>query len=82
MPDQLVVGQSPCPGYNHTTSGNSRGMHCDALTTNEEEAVFAFWAIWAAPLFMSHDPRATPAASKRILLNKEIISVNQDPLGQ
>ena len=74
MPDQLVVGQTPCPGY--------PGMHCNTLTHAEEEAVFAFWAIWAAPLFMSHDPRATPAASKQILLNKAVIAVNQDPLGR
>ena len=82
MPDQLVVGQAPCPGYNHSIPGNKYGMHCDSLSHDEEETVFAFWAIWAAPLFMSHDPRATPAASKRILLNKAVIAVNQDPLGR
>jgi hypothetical protein len=47
-------------------------MHCDALTPDEEQAVFAFWAIWASPLFLSHDPRATPPHSKRILLNREV----------
>jgi hypothetical protein len=82
MPDQLVVGQSPCPGYDYKLPGNKRGMHCDALTHDEEESVFAFWAVWAAPLFLSHDPRATPAASKKILLNKAVIAINQDPLGR
>jgi hypothetical protein len=72
MPDQLVVGQTPCPGYNYSVLGNARGMHCDALTPDEEQAVFAFWAIWASPLFLSHDPRATPPHSKRILLNREV----------
>ena len=43
MPDQLVIGQTPCPGFNYTVPGNPRGMHCDQLTTVEEETVFAFW---------------------------------------
>ena len=30
----------------------------------------------------AHDPRATPAASKKILLNLEVIAVNQDVLGR
>ena len=83
MPDQIVVGQTPCPGYDYKeVPGNKRGMHCDALSHAEEESVFAFWSMWAAPLFLSHDPRATPAASKKILLNKKVIAVNQDPLGR
>ena len=52
MPDQLVIGQTPCPGYNYSMPGNARGMHCNHLTTVEEETVFAFWAIWASPLFL------------------------------
>lgn len=82
MPDQLVIGQTPCPGYNYSVPGNQRGMHCNQLSAVEEETVFAFWAVWASPLFLSHDPRATPAASKKILLNREVIAVNQDPLGR
>eukprot|EP01050_Picozoa_sp_SAG11_P011134 SAG11_NODE_1157_length_5657_cov_30.018712_5_plen_196_part_00 len=82
MPDQLVIGQTPCPGYNCSVFGHHRGMHCNQLSGVEEETVFAFWAVWASPLFLSHDPRATPAASKKILLNREVIAVNQDPLGR
>ena len=47
MPDQLVIGQTPCPGFNYTVPGNPRGMHCDQLTTVEEETVFAFWCAQA-----------------------------------
>ena len=49
MPDQLVIGQTPCPGYNYTVPGNPRGMHCDQLTTVEEETVFAFWCAQSKP---------------------------------
>jgi hypothetical protein len=41
----------------------------------------AIWAIMAAPLIMSVDLRTIEPKFKDILLNKEIISINQDPLG-
>jgi hypothetical protein len=41
----------------------------------------AIWAIMAAPLIMSVDLRTIEPKFRDILLNKEIISINQDPLG-
>lgn len=41
----------------------------------------AIWAILAAPLIMSNDLRNIRPEFKEILQNKEIIAVNQDPLG-
>lgn len=41
----------------------------------------AIWAILAAPLFMSNKLSAVHPEFKEILQNKEIIEVNQDPLG-
>ena len=39
------------------------------------------WAIFAAPLLMSVDLRTLKPDYKAILKNKNIIAVNQDPLG-
>lgn len=41
----------------------------------------AFWSMWSAPLFMSNDLRTIKPEFKEILLNKELIAINQDPLG-
>ena len=38
--------------------------------------------MWAAPLFMSTDLRDLSPEAKEILLNKNYIAINQDPLGQ
>lgn len=42
----------------------------------------AMWAIMAAPLLMSADLRNMDPYSKSILLNKDVIAINQDPMGQ
>jgi hypothetical protein len=52
------------------------------LSVAEQQAQFAFWAIFAAPVIISADLRTMPGESREILLNTEIIAVNQDPLGR
>ncbi len=39
------------------------------------------WAIMAAPLIISVDLRTIRPESKALLQHKEIIKINQDPLG-
>ena len=41
----------------------------------------AIWAVLASPLLMSVDLRTIRPEFKAILLNREVIGVNQDPLG-
>ena len=41
----------------------------------------ALWSIMAAPLILSVDLRTIPDWSREIVLNKNIIAINQDPLG-
>jgi hypothetical protein len=41
----------------------------------------ALWSIMAAPLIMSVDLRTIPNWAREIILNKNLIAVNQDPLG-
>ena len=52
------------------------------LSLSEQRAQFALWAILAAPLYISSDLRVIPDESLRILKNREVININQDPLGK
>lgn len=52
-----------------------------SLSYTESQAQMAIWAIIAAPLYMSNDLRTISSDALKILLNKEVIAVDQDPLG-
>ncbi|HEX7508389.1 MAG TPA: glycoside hydrolase family 27 protein, partial [Polyangia bacterium] len=54
-----------------------RGMSAD-----EDRSHFGMWAILAAPLITGNDLSAMTATTKAILTNKEVIDVDQDPLGK
>ena len=137
--DMILVGQTNC-----SASAQKDGMHCGALTHDEEQLQMAIWAMSSAPLLMStvssalprvysclrtgvqsphrstpphskpththktfearkesrakpqsrvatsdrntdlgsQDVAAIPAESKKILLNKGVLAINQDPLGR
>jgi alpha-galactosidase len=51
------------------------------MTDNEYRAHFSLWAVMAAPLIAGNDLAAMDAKTRAILLNKEVIAVDQDPLG-
>jgi alpha-galactosidase len=51
------------------------------MTANEYRAHFSLWSLLAAPLIAGNDLRDMTPEIKSILTNKEVISVNQDPLG-
>lgn len=52
------------------------------LSYYQQKAQFGMWALFAAPLMMSLDLRTVTPEAKEILLNKNIIAINQDPLGK
>ncbi|KFP92518.1 Alpha-galactosidase A, partial [Apaloderma vittatum] len=52
------------------------------LSWDQEVTQMAMWAIMAAPLFMSNDLRRISPEAKWLLQNKEVIAINQDPLGK
>jgi alpha-galactosidase len=54
----------------------------NGLNDTEGRAHFSMWAIMAAPLITGNDLSAMSATTKEILTNKEIIAVDQDPLGK
>jgi alpha-galactosidase len=53
----------------------------NGMTTGEDRAHFAMWAMQAAPLIAGNDLRKMSNETKQILTNKEVISVDQDVLG-
>jgi len=50
-------------------------------TTAEDQAQFSMWAMLAAPLLAGNDLRSMSAATRAILTNREVIAIDQDPLG-
>ncbi|MCL5005535.1 MAG: glycoside hydrolase family 27 protein [Acidobacteria bacterium] len=51
------------------------------LNETEERTQFSMWAIMAAPLFLGNDVFNMPRYAREIVMNKEVIAVDQDPLG-
>ncbi|MFJ8601076.1 NPCBM/NEW2 domain-containing protein [Streptomyces shenzhenensis] len=52
------------------------------MTDTEYRTHFSMWSIMAAPLLIGTDLRTASAATFDILGNKEVIAVDQDPLGR
>jgi alpha-galactosidase len=52
------------------------------MTDAEYRAHFSLWAILTAPLIAGNDLRDMRAEIHNILTNKEVIAVDQDPLGR
>lgn len=72
-PDMLEVGARP--------RQPRRGGRPSSMTDSEQRSQFSLWAIMNAPLFISADLRHISDQARSILLNREVIAVNQDPLG-
>lgn len=52
------------------------------MTTTEYRSHFSLWALMAAPLIAGNDLRSMTPEIHDILTNKEVIAVDQDPLGR
>ena len=52
------------------------------MTTDEYRSHFSLWSILAAPLIAGNDLRNMTPEIKEILTNKEVIAIDQDPLGR
>jgi alpha-galactosidase len=50
-------------------------------TPTEDEAQFSLWSVLAAPLFAGNDLTTMSPTVRQILLNREVIAVDRDPLG-
>lgn len=70
-PDMLVIGLN--------NSGFIKGGGC---TIEEYRTQMSMWCMFSAPLMLGCDVRNMSVATREILLNKEIIAIDQDPLGR
>ncbi|XP_006901218.1 PREDICTED: alpha-galactosidase A [Elephantulus edwardii] len=52
------------------------------LSWDQQVTQMALWAIMAAPLLMSNDLRHINPQARALLQNKDVIAINQDPLGK
>jgi alpha-galactosidase len=52
------------------------------MTDTEYRTHMSLWSILAAPLLAGNDLRNMPSSIRDILTNREVIAINQDPLGK
>jgi alpha-galactosidase len=71
----------PYAGPGHWNDPDMLEVGNGKMTTAEYRTHFSFWALLAAPLMAGNDLRTMAPETKDILTNKEVIAVDQDPLG-
>lgn len=78
-PDMLCVGIRGTG-----TSSNDLVYGTAGMNDAECETEFAMWCMWSAPLLLTLDVRKSDinAHDLALLKNKELIAINQDPMGQ
>jgi alpha-galactosidase len=79
--DKMVdIGSYSGPG--HWNDPDMLEVGNGGMTTTEYRAHFSMWAMLAAPLLAGNDIEHMSSDTKSILLNKEVIAIDQDVLGQ
>jgi alpha-galactosidase len=78
----LMSGIEAYSGPGHWNDPDMLEVGNGGMTTEEYRTHFSMWAMWSAPLLAGNDVANMSAATKSILLNKEVIAIDQDALGQ
>ena len=78
----LQVGLESYAGPGHWNDPDMLEVGNGGMTTEEYRAHFSMWAILAAPLMAGNDVRSMTPEIRDILTNREVIAVDQDPLGR
>lgn len=76
------AGLSAYAGPGHWNDPDILEVGNGGMKPDEERTHFSLWAILAAPLIAGNDLANMTPETKSILLNKEVIAVDQDPLGK
>lgn len=74
-----VLAQYAGPG--HWNDPDMLEVGNGGMTDTEYRAHFSLWSIMASPLIAGNDITNMSDATKAIILNKDVIDVDQDPLG-
>jgi alpha-galactosidase len=72
---------APYAGPGHWNDPDMLEVGNGGMTTREYRSHFSLWATMAAPLLIGTDLRKISPEALDILLNREVIAVDQDPLG-
>jgi alpha-galactosidase len=78
----MQVGLASYAGPGHWNDPDMLEVGNGGMTSSENRAHFSLWAMLAAPLMAGNDLRDMTPETREILTNKEVIAVDQDPLGR
>ena len=76
------VGIASYAGPGHWNDPDMLEVGNGGMTDTEYQSHFSLWAMLAAPLIAGNDLRDMSPAIHDILTNKEVIAIDQDPLGR
>jgi alpha-galactosidase len=77
----LMEDLYPYAGPGHWNDPDMLEVGNGGLNAVEARAHFSFWALFAAPLMAGNDLATMTPETRDILTNKEVIAIDQDPLG-
>jgi len=78
----LQLGLAQYAGPGHWNDPDMLEVGNGGMTETEYRTHFSLWSLLAAPLLAGNDLRHVSPAIFDILMNKEVIAVDQDPLGK
>jgi alpha-galactosidase len=73
---------SPYAGPGHWNDPDMLEVGNGHMTDEEYRTHMSLWALVAAPMLAGNDVRNMSSTTSSILLNREVIAVDQDPLGR
>ena len=76
------IATAPFAGPGHWNDPDMLEIGNGHMTEDEDRTHMSLWALTAAPLLAGNDIRAMSAATRAILMNREVIAVDQDSLGR
>jgi alpha-galactosidase len=76
------VPTAPYAGPGHWNDPDMLEVGNGHMSDTEYRTHMSLWALVAAPLLAGNDIRDMSAATKAILMNKDVIAIDQDPLGK
>lgn len=79
---QENVGLAQYAGPNHWNDPDMLEVGVGELNTAESRAHFSYWCMLAAPLIAGNDVRNMSDEINKILIDKDVIAIDQDPLGK
>jgi alpha-galactosidase len=76
------VPTAPYAGPGHWNDPDMLEIGNGHMSADEYRTHMSLWALVAAPLLAGNDIRIMSGTTRSILLNKEVIAIDQDPLGK